>query len=61
MCRNVTISSGTFPFFYLECDLERPGGPGVDIENQEEKEASNEVNALRSNFFPCLLVYQSVF
>jgi hypothetical protein len=41
--------------------LERPGGPGVDIEDQEEKEASDEVNAWRSNFFPCLLESRSVF
>jgi hypothetical protein len=41
--------------------LERPGGPGVDIEDQKEKEASDEINAWRSNFFPCLLVSQNVF
>ncbi len=33
----------------------------MDIEDQEEKEASDEVNAWRSNFFPCLLESQSVF
>ncbi len=33
----------------------------MDIEDQEEKEARDEVNAWRSNFFPCLLVSQNVF
>jgi hypothetical protein len=60
-CKTLTDKYRNFPFFYLEYKLERPGGPGVDIEDQEEKEASDEVNAWRSNFFPCLLEFQNVF